>query len=168
MPEFGYLLILNADFKRLRYYGLGPGENYCDRRSGARLGIYEREIAQLREPYLVPQESGNRCAVRWAEITDERGRGLRLSGADFRPCVPADPYMAEPGSMELSASNYTPEQLEEALHAHELPRPQFTVLRANLKQMGVGGDDSWGARTHEEYLLPNDRALQFAFDFKGI
>ena len=168
MPEFGYLLILNADFKRLRYYGLGPGENYCDRRSGARLGIYEREIAQLREPYLVPQESGNRCAVRWAEITDERGRGLRLSGADFRPCVPADPHMAEPGSMELSASNYTPEQLEEALHAHELPRPQFTVLRANLKQMGVGGDDSWGARTHEEYLLPNDRALQFAFDFKGI
>ena len=72
------------------------------------------------------------------------------------------------GTFEISVTPYTPEQLEEAAHAYELPRVFNTVVRLSLKQMGVGGDDSWGARTHDEFLLPTDKKLQFAFEFKGI
>ena len=70
--------------------------------------------------------------------------------------------------MELSAIPYTPEQLEEARHPYELPRVFHTVVRAGLKQMGVAGDDSWGARTHEEYLVDARKPLHFTFEFRGI
>lgn len=83
---------------------------------------------------------------------DYRGRGLRFAG----------------DSMTFSALPYTPHQLEEALHQDELPPIHYTIIRAALAQMGVGGDDSWGARTHPEYLLPADKPLGFTFSFQGI
>ena len=70
--------------------------------------------------------------------------------------------------MEFSALPYSPEMLEEARHPYELPRSQFTYVRCSLKQMGIGGDDSWGARTHEEFLLKTCGRMTFAVDFKGI
>ena len=102
--------------------------------------------------YLVPQECGNRTGVRWAEVTDHRGRGLRFTG----------------GAMEFSALPYTPHELENAMHDYELPPIHYTVIRANLQQMGVGGDDSWGARTHDEHLIDMKKPLSFTFSFKGI
>lgn len=169
MPEFSFLMKLDADYRHLRWYGLGPAENYCDRRSGARLGIYEKEVSDNVQPYLVPQESGNRTGVRWAELTDDRGRGIRFSGVrEENGKGQDDPYASRPGTMELSAIPYTPEQLEEARHPYELPRVFHTVVRAGLKQMGVAGDDSWGARTHEEYLVDARNPLHFTFEFRGI
>jgi beta-galactosidase len=70
--------------------------------------------------------------------------------------------------MEFSAIPYSPAMLENALHAYELPPVHHTFIKCSLKQMGVAGDDSWGARPHPEYLLPTDRRLVFAVDFKGI
>jgi beta-galactosidase len=70
--------------------------------------------------------------------------------------------------MEFSALPYTPHELENAMHGYELPQPHYTVVRANLRQMGIAGDNSWGALTHEEYLLPKDEKLSFSFRFKGI
>lgn len=152
MPEFGMLLKMDADYDQIRYYGYGPNENYVDRREGARLGIFKTTAKENVSRYLVPQECGNRTGVRWAEVTDHRGRGLRFTS----------------GAMEFSALPYTPHELENAMHDYELPPIHYTVIRANLQQMGVGGDDSWGARTHDEHLIDVKKPLSFTFSFKGI
>ena len=165
MPEFGFLLTLNADYDHITYYGCGPEENYCDRRKGAKLGVYQAQVRDMAEAYLVPQETGNRTGVRWAKVTDRRGRGVLLRAAGFPDC--GDPEASRPGTMEFSALPYSPEMLETARHPFELPPVHYTYVRCSLKQMGIAGDDSWGARTHEEYLLKTDRRLVFAFDFRG-
>ena len=165
MPEFGFLLTLNADYDHITYYGCGPEENYCDRRKGAKLGVYQAQVRDMAEAYLVPQETGNRTGVRWAKVTDRRGRGVLLRAAGFPDS--GDPEASRPGTMEFSALPYSPEMLETARHPFELPPVHYTYVRCSLKQMGIAGDDSWGARTHEEYLLKTDRRLVFAFDFRG-
>ena len=152
MPEFGMITKLDADYDRVRFYGLGPEENYIDRREGARLGIWDYRATENLTPYLLPQECGNRTGVRWAEITNARGQGLKL----WLNCG------------EFSALPYTPHEIENAAHGYELPPAAYTVLKMSLRQMGVGGDDSWGARTHPEYLLDVSKPLSFEFSFKGI
>ena len=152
MPEFGMITKLDTDYSRVRFYGLGPEENYIDRREGARLGIWDYRAAENLTPYLLPQECGNRTGVRWAEITDAKGQGLKLwlNGGEF------------------SALPFTPHEIENAAHGYELPPVSYTVLKMSARQMGVGGDDSWGARTHPEYLLDVSKPLSFEFSFKGI
>ena len=152
MPEFGVMLKLNADLDQLRYYGLGPDENYVDRCEGARLGIWQRPVKDVFQPYLMPQECGGRTGVRWAELTDYKGRGIRFTG----------------DSMTFSALPWTPHEIENAAHGYELPPIHYTVVRAALMQMGVAGDDSWGARTHEEFLIDVTRPLRFKFSLRGI
>ena len=70
--------------------------------------------------------------------------------------------------MEFCALPYTCHELENAAHPYELPQVHYTVVRAALGQMGVGGDNSWGARTHDEFLLKPEGRMEFAFSFKGI
>ena len=152
MPEFGMMMKLDADYDQIRWYGMGPQECYCDRSEGARLGIHKTTAKDNVSHYLVPQECGNRTGVRWAEVTDYRGRGLRFTG----------------DNMEFSALPYTPHELENAAHEDELPPVHYTVIRATLKQMGIAGDDSWGAPTHDEYLIDVSKKLTFEFSFCGI
>ncbi len=152
LPEFGMMLKLDADYDHVRWYGLGPEENYADRRHGARLGIWEKGVRENVSRYLVPQECGNVTGVRWAEVTDYKGRGLRFEGQE----------------MEFSALPYTPHELENAAHGYELPPVHYTVVRAALARMGVAGDDSWGAMPHPEYMLDTSRPLQFRFSFRGV
>ena len=152
MPEFGMITKLSADYDRVRFFGLGPLENYIDRREGARLGIFDYRAAENMTPYLMPQECGNRTGVRWAEVTDAKGQGLKLwlNGGEF------------------SALPWTPHEIENAAHGYELPPVNYTVLKMSARQMGVGGDDSWGARTHPEYLLDVSKPLAFEFSFRYI
>ncbi len=152
LPEFGVILKLDADYDNLEWYGNGPEETYADRQRGAKLGLYRNKVADNMARYLVPQECGNKTEVRYAKVTDGKGRGLLFAG----------------DRMYFSALPYTPHELENAAHAYELPQVHYTVIRAALGQMGIGGDDSWGARPHREYLLPADRRLEFTFSFKGI
>ncbi len=166
MPEFGWMFSVSADYDQVTYYGNGPEENYCDRREGVKLGVYHAKAADMVERYLVPQETGNRTGVRWATVTDKNGHGVMLRAAGFPDSQ--DMEASIPGTMEFSAVPYSPDSLENAKHPYELPPVHRTYIRCSLKQMGVAGDDSWGARPHPEYLLPNDRRLVFAVDFKGI
>ena len=152
MPEFGILFKLDADYNRIRYYGLGPEENTIDRHQGARLGLFETTPEKNMTPYLVPQECGNRTGVRYADVLDSKGRGLRFEG----------------DSMEFSALPYTPHEIENARHDFELPPIHYTVIRVAKQQMGIAGDDSWGARTHPEYLLDVSGHLSFSFSFRGF
>ena len=70
--------------------------------------------------------------------------------------------------MEFSALPYTPHELENARHPFELPQVHYTVVRVSKQQMGVGGDDSWGAKTHKEYLINAEKEMEFTFGFQGI
>lgn len=152
MPEFGMLFKFDADYENLTWYGYGPAETYCDRERGGKLGIHHNKVADNIAQYLVPQECGNHTHVRRASVTDNLGRGIEFSGKE----------------LSFSALPYTPHELENAMHSYELPPVYYTVVRVALQQMGVAGDDSWGARTHEEYLIDVTRPLKLEFDFKGI
>ena len=152
MPEFGMLFKFNADYENLEWFGLGPEETYIDKQTGGRLGIFRNKVKDNMAKYLVPQECGNKVGVRYAKLTDNNGRGI----------------MFQSDNMEFSALPYTPHELENAMHDYELPQPHYTVVRANMRQMGIAGDNSWGAPTHEEFLLPSDEKLSFSFSFKGI
>lgn len=152
MPEFGMLFKFDADYENLTWYGYGPSETYCDRERGGKLGIYHNKVADNIAQYLVPQECGNHTHVRRASVTDNLGRGMEFIGKE----------------LSFSALPYTPHELENAMHSYELPPVYYTVVRVALQQMGVAGDDSWGSRTHEEYLIDVTRPLKLEFDFKGI
>ncbi|MEN1985027.1 glycoside hydrolase family 2 TIM barrel-domain containing protein [Paenibacillus hubeiensis] len=144
----------SPEFDRVQWLALGPEENYADRAFGARLGIHESSVADTVAPYLVPQESGNRTGVRWAKLTDAAGRGFRIEAAS--------------APIELNVSPYTAFELENAQHAYELPPVHYTVVTVAGKQMGVGGDDSWGAPVHPEYRIPSDGELQFEFVIRAL
>jgi beta-galactosidase len=152
MPEFGMMFKLNADYDHLEWYGLGPQETYADRKRGGKLGIYQNRVADNMAKYLVPQECGNKLGVRYAKVTDKKGRGMLFEGDE----------------LSFSALPYTPHELENAMHFYELPQVHYTVVRVALAQMGVGGDDSWGAKVHPEYHLPVNQPLELRFRFKGI
>jgi len=148
--------IVALSFKMSEEYGesewlaLGPEENYCDRAFGARLTRFKRKVADLPSPYLVPQESGNRTGVRSVSVTDGAGLGLEIRALPSRP-------------LECNLSPYTSFELENAAHAHELPPVHYTVVTVSGRQMGVGGDDSWGAPVHPEYRIPAGENLEFEF-----
>lgn len=152
MPEFGMMFKLDADYDTVKWYGLGPQETYEDRQHGGKYGVYENKVADNIAEYLVPQESGNKCRVRYAKVMDKKGRGMLFFGAE----------------LSFSALPYTPHELENAAHHFELPPVHYTVVRVAKKQMGVGGDDSWGAHTHPEYLLDASEKMEFTFCFRGI
>ena len=156
MPEFGVIFKFNADYDRVEWYGLGEAETYSDRKKGAKLGIYTNKVADNMARYMVPQECGAKEEVRWAKVTDRKGRGMLFEMDENN------------GPMMFSALPYTPHEMENAMHPYELPEVHYTVVRVAKDQMGIGGDDSWGARTHEEYLLKTDKKMEFSFVFKGL
>ncbi|MCA0252047.1 MAG: DUF4981 domain-containing protein [Actinobacteria bacterium] len=153
MPEFGMQFVAPSTLRQLTWYGEGPQECYVDRRNGARLGVYAGDVREQLADYLRPQESGSHTGVRWAQVTDERGAGLRFECA---------------GGMEFSALPWTPFEIENARHPVELPPIQHTVLRPALMRRGVAGDQAWGAMTHPEYRLPAGQELTFRFSFQGV
>lgn len=150
LPAFEMMFTLDADYDQLTWYGLGPDETYPDRRH-ARLGIYHSTAAGSMARYLRPQESGSRMDVRWARVTDRDGHGL-LFHAD---------------KLQFSALPWSPDEIESAQHSNELPPVLYTFVRIG-RQMGIGGDDTWGALVHPEYLLDNTQPMQIRFSFRGI
>lgn len=152
IPVVGMLFVLDGGLDRLTWYGRGPHENYWDRKSGAPVGIYSGTVREQFVPYLKPQECANKTDVRWAELRGGSGAALRFAGVPL---------------IEFSALPYTPDELEAASHAYKLPDSNRTVVRISGRQMGVGGDDSWSARTHPEYTLYASRQHTVSFIVSG-
>jgi beta-galactosidase len=144
----------SPDYENVEWLAMGPEENYSDRAFGARLGIHGSKVADTMAPYLVPQESGNRTGVRWAKLTDNAGRGFKIEASGT--------------PVELNVSPYTAFELENAQHVYELPPVHYTVVTVAGKQMGVGGDDSWGAPVHPEYQIPSNGELSFEFVIRSL
>jgi beta-galactosidase len=142
LPRFGMQMGIKGDYDTMTWYGRGPQETYWDRKTGAAIGLFSGSVLDQIHPYIRPQECANKSDVRWLTLTDNQGVGLLLVGMPL---------------IDVSAWTFKMEDLEKADHTFNLPtRPNLT-LNIDYKQMGVGGDNSWGARTHPEYCLKSQK-----------
>ena len=143
LPRFGTQLTLPGTFRQIEWFGRGPHENYCDRNSGAAVGRYRMPVADMYHPYIRPQENGTRTDVRWVALTREDGIGLLASGLPLLS-INAQHYLTE---------DFDPGEEKAQRHTYHLKPRDLVTLNLDWRQMGVGGDNSWGARPHEEYSL---------------
>ncbi|WP_338029430.1 beta-galactosidase small subunit [Gracilibacillus halophilus] len=153
IPEVGVRFELDASFQDLRWYGKGPHETYWDRQASGKITVHKGKVEEQLEPYLRPQESGNKTEVRWLDIRNDQARGIKISGAPV---------------INVNANAYSPFELEEADHHVELEASDKVNVRVSGWQMGVGGDDSWGQRVHPEYTLFTNRNYRFGFRIQPI
>lgn len=154
LPLIGMRFRLPEKYHLYQWYGKGPAENYCDRSEGARIGIYTDSALDNLSPYLVPQECGNRTETRWVKVTDQLGEGLL--------------FQAKGKPFQITVLPYSAEELENALHREELPKPYYTYVSILAKQRGVGGDDSWGAPVYPEYCISGEEDISFEFSIEGV
>jgi beta-galactosidase len=150
LPRFGMQMTLPGEFDTMTWFGRGPHESYWDRKTGAAVGMYYGPVSRQIHLYVRPQETGNKTDVRWVTLTNKDGVGLLAT--------------SQGGSL-LNASAWpcTLQDIEDAKHIHELPTRDFVTLNLDYQQMGVGGDDSWGAPVHKEYTLP---AKPYSYRFR--
>jgi beta-galactosidase len=151
LPRFGMNLNLKKEFDQVTWYGRGPHENYWDRKTSAFVGIYESTVNDLEEHYETPQENGNRTDNRWLIIENKSAAGIAFIGYP---------------TIDFSASYFTPWDLtlnkRGEKHTYQLTKNNYISVNIDYKQTGVGGDDSWGARTHSKYtLLPKEYSYKF-------
>jgi len=151
LPRFGMQLAIPGGFDNMAWFGRGPHETYWDRKTGAAIGLYSDKVADLLHPYVRPQENANRTDVRWVTLTNAQGVGLRATGL-----------------LSVSAWPYTMADLQSGRHIHDLPRRNAITVNLDHKQMGVGGDNSWGARPHPEYTLPATKTYSYDFTLQAV
>ena len=149
IPLFGMDFKLKKHNYKFKYYGLGSEENYLDRKCGAKLGVYESTARENFARYLIPQECGNREQVRYVDVYSDDNIGLHFESIDT-------PFA-------MSVLPYSSFELENAMHINELPNINYTWVRIMAKQMGVGGDDSWGAPVQERYRLKANEPMTLKF-----
>lgn len=153
LPRVGMRVLVPGEFRRVAWYGRGPHETYWDRRTGAAVGLYRSTVDELWTPYVEPQETGNRTDVRWVELMNAAGAGLRAVG------VP---------ELYFSAWPFEASELERAKHAAEIRMSKQITVNLDYRQMGVGGDDSWGAQPHAQYRLPSDKTYTYKFRLEPV
>ncbi|MFC5630227.1 MULTISPECIES: glycoside hydrolase family 2 TIM barrel-domain containing protein [Streptococcus] len=154
IPAYGMEFKLPRTYQEITYYGNGPEENYIDRKEGARLGIFETTVQNNETPYLVPQENGNRTGVRWLKVSDNEDHALLFEAVN-------KPF-------EMSVLPHSAQEIDAASHQEDLSQSHWTWIRILAAQMGVGGDDSWGAPVQEQYHLYAERELTITFTLRGI
>jgi hypothetical protein len=144
MPRFGIRFAMPANYENLKWFGRGPHENYCDRNSSAFVDLYQSKVEDQYFPYIRPQENGYKTDSRWLTLTDETGNGLLISGA------PLFSFSALNNPIE----DFDQGKKENYRHTNDIISRDKVFVTVDLMQMGVGGDNSWGAMPHPQYLLP--------------
>ena len=152
LPRFGLNLQIRPGFETVTWFGRGPWENYSDRKTSAFVGLYSSPVDSLLSGYVRPQENGYRTDVRWLTLTGNSPAGLYIEG-DSVIC--------------FSALHYTYDDMkgfkQGGKHPSDMQKRAFTDLNVDKFQMGVGGDDSWGARVHPQYCIP---AKSYSYEFR--
>jgi beta-galactosidase len=141
LPRVGLEFQMPGAFSQTTWYGRGPHETYPDRKTSGRVAVHSRPVEKWTHPYVWPQDNANRTDVRWVQFVDGEGQGLRV--ASERP-------------MNVSARPYTDETLATATHTYELRPTDAITVHLDAGIHGVGGDDSWGERTHPQYTVPGN------------
>ncbi|MBK8974425.1 MAG: beta-galactosidase [Planctomycetes bacterium] len=158
VPRIGLRSVLSTQWPRCRWYGPGPHESYRDRCTSAAVGLWELPAERMFHAYVRPQETGNRVSPGFVQLLDASGQGLEFD--------PGEPGPDRAGAFSIWP--FTQEQLEAARHDYELPRGERLTLNLDYGQMGVGGDDSWGARPHPQYLLPAGRTYSVTWRIRRL
>ncbi|WKN43566.1 glycoside hydrolase family 2 TIM barrel-domain containing protein [Tunicatimonas pelagia] len=152
LPRLGTQMKIAGNLSEAKWYGRGPHENYSDRKTSALVGVYEMAVEDLYFPYVRPQENGYRTDVRWLELTNSEGVGLKISGSPTF-CFSAN-YHERAGFSNDPQRKY--------LHTPDIEPQENITLNIDYGQRGVGGDNSWGALPHTEYrILPREYYFSF-------
>ena len=152
LPRFGMAMTLPGEFKNISWYGRGPHESYWDRKTGAPIGVYTGTVWQQYFPYVRPQENGNKTDVRWLALSNDDGLGLLVVAM---PVISASVFQFPAQDLE-----YIPKAQK---HGSDIIPRDIITLNIDYKQMGLGGDNSWGAKTHPQYTLP---AKEYSYQFR--
>jgi beta-galactosidase len=160
IPRLGMQMRIARDLRTVTWFGRGPQENYWDRKLAAAVGLYSDQVDNLWFPYIQPQETGNRSDVRWVTFTDKRGVGLKASGE------PQIDFSAWPFRMSELEQYDKPVRSGHG-HPNEIVMSDDITVNLDYRQMGVGGDDSWGALQHPEFRLPVKR-YEYRFKLEPI
>lgn len=142
LPRFGMTMALPVEFRNITWYGRGPHESYWDRKTSEAIGVYSGTVWEQYHPYVRPQETGNKTDVRWLALYNDEGTGLLAVGM---PLLSASALQ-----FSLDELEYVPKVNR---HGSDVRPGDLVTLNLDFKQMGVGGDNSWGARPHPEYTL---------------
>lgn len=177
-PRYGVRWRMPQEFSKVRFYGRGPWENYCDRKDGAMFGIYSCDVDDMYTPYVRPQENGHRVDVRWLEIKNEKGRGLVVFAMDKEFEFNALHNTVEDFDTEESDAPYQwnnfvendPHDIGRArnvmkkqTHVCDISPRDFTEICIDSRMTGVGGDNSWGAETYEKYKVLTSEPQRLKF-----
>lgn len=154
IPRIGMQFTLPVCFSTVEWYGRGPHEAYADRYTGALLGYYQSTVKELNFPYVRPQETGNRIGTRRLRLMNQSGRTIITEALDH--------------PINFSIWPFSQADLEAAEHQEDLLCRNYITLNIDHAQMGVGGNDAWGAKPLEQYMLPADRSYRYAFRITAL
>ncbi len=152
IPRMGMQMQLPVSFSNLKWFGRGPHENYSDRKTSAFVGLYESSVADQYVPYIRPQENGYKTDTRWLTLTDENGNGLLVQGMPII-CFSALHNVHDDFESPGKLSTYRKDAKTANRHTVDVKPRELVNLNIDLAQMGVGGDNSWGAMIHPQYRL---------------
>lgn len=150
MLRFGYQMTMESSMEYVTWYGRGPKPTYIDRKLGSKIDLYESSVTDFEYRYMRPQESSNRCDVRYFTLTDKEGFGIRV-----------DAYYDNP--INFSAYHYTTDGLEKATHINDIPYADITTVNIDHRQLGVGGDLPGQAFVREPYTMPKNQKQEYSF-----
>ena len=142
MPRLG--MLLPAEYEMMTWLGRGPQETYADRKTGALIGLYNATVWEQFHPYVRAQETANHCDVRWMALRNAAGEGLLVVGEE--------PLSVSAWNFPMEDIEYRPSQMERR-HGGSIQKKDMIWLNIDHKQMGVGGDNTWGAQVHPEYTI---------------
>lgn len=166
VPRMGMQMQLPEEFMNLKWLGRGPHENYADRKTSADVGLYESTVDDQYVPYIRPQENGYKTDTRWLALTDESGNGLLVSGnplIGFAALKNIHDDFESPGKLSM----FRKDAKSANTHINDVKPRELVNLNVDLGQMGVGGDNSWGAPIHTQYRLL-DRKYEYTFRMRPI
>jgi beta-galactosidase len=161
IPRVGMQMQMPGKYTDLSWYGRGPHENYADRKRSAFVGLYESTVADQYVPYVRPQENGYKTDTRWMTITDSKGFGLRFEGSPLFSFAALN-YLHDDFESPGKLSMYRPDAILVNTHIDDVRPRDLVRINIDYGQMGVGGDDSWGARTPDRYCL-RDKKYDYSF-----
>lgn len=150
MLRFGYQMTMDKSMEYITWYGRGPKPTYIDRKLGSKIDLYKSSVTDFEYRYMRPQESSNRCDVRYFALTDKNGFGIKV-----------DAYYDNP--INFSAYHYTTDGLEKATHINDIPYEDITTVNIDHRQLGVGGDLPGQAFVREPYTMPKGQKQEYSF-----
>lgn len=185
VPRIGVRFRLPVAMNTVNYFGRGPEENYWDRNAGTLVGLYQAKADDLYFPYVRPQENGHHCDTRWLSLTGGKGKGLLIVADDLIEFNalrnPVESFDSEENTDKLYQwNNFSPEmianrneadaknKLRRQTHINDITPYNYVEVCVDMKQQGVAGYNSWGARPEPAYSLPANRDYKWGFTFVPV